>query len=56
MDTIRAIRNGEIELPIPTQMMFGGCPVDPSLIEICEPLPRWDERIDDLLDARISSL
>lgn len=56
MDTITAIRNGTIELPLPLQMMFGGCSIDPSLIEVCEPQPRWDEQIDDLLDARISCL
>ncbi len=56
MDTITAIRNGEIELPFPAQIMFGGCLVDPDVIEICEPQPRWDELIDDLLDARIASL
>lgn len=56
METITAIRNGEIQLPIPAQIMFGGCCVDPETIEICQPFPCWDDRIDDLLDARISSL
>lgn len=56
METIVAIRNGRIELPIPAQIMFGGCPVDPDVVVICEPLPRWDDAMDDLLDARICSL
>lgn len=56
MDTLTAIRNGEIVLPVPIQIMFGGCPVDPDFLDVFEPEQRWDESFDEKLDARCASL
>lgn len=56
MDTLTAIRKGEIVLPVAVQIMFGGCPIDPDFIEVYRQQPRWDEQFDDMLDARMSSL
>jgi len=56
MDTLTAIRTGE-PLPVPIQLLFGGCTVDPELVEVFTPQPRWDSPdLDEKLDARCSSL
>jgi hypothetical protein len=56
MDTLTAIRKGEVVMPIPLQIMFGGCPVDPDFLEVFGPEPRWDDFFDEKLDARCASL
>ncbi len=57
MDTLTAIRNKEVALPVPIQIMFGGCSVDPELIEVYNQQPRWDEpEVDAILVAPYSSL
>lgn len=57
MDTLTEIRKGEIVTPIPVQIMFGGCPVDPELVDVFGAQPNWNEPdIDEKLDARCCSL
>ncbi|HYZ91919.1 MAG TPA: hypothetical protein VFA34_05940 [Actinomycetota bacterium] len=56
MDTLTAITSGEVVMPIPIQIMFGGCPVDPDMLEVFAPEPRWDELFDEKLDARFACL
>lgn len=55
MDTLTAIREGKIITPIPIQIMFGGCPLDPDHIHVSG--RESDEpALDETLDARCSSL
>lgn len=42
---------------VPVQLLFGGCPVDPDLVDVYGPEPRWDiATIDEVLEARCASL
>jgi hypothetical protein len=57
MDTLTAIREGQIVTPIPIQIMFGGCSIDPDYIVVSGWEPRWDEpALDETLEARCLSL
>ena len=57
MDTLTEIRKGEIVTPIPVQLLFGGCPVDPELVDVLVSQPSLDAPdIDEKLYARCSSL
>ena len=57
MDTLIEIRNGEIVTPIPVQILFGGCSVDPELGDVFAAQPSWDEPdMDEKLFARCASL
>ena len=59
MDTMTKIREGTTVLwaPVPVQLLFGGCPVDPDVLDVYGPEPRWDiETIDEALAARCASL
>lgn len=47
----------EIAIPIPIRIVFGAHRIEPQLVEVSEPQPRWDEpAFDEVLDARCSSL
>lgn len=52
------ISQGFIVAPVPVQLMFGGCPVDPEFVDdVYAPEPRWDiATIDEALAARCASL
>jgi hypothetical protein len=54
MDTLTAIKEGQIITPIPIQILFGGCPIDPDYIYVSA--VESDEGFDETLDARCSSL
>lgn len=59
MDTLTEIKEGRIVTPVPIQIMFGGCPVDPDVVEfdVFGPHARWDgPAIDEMLEVRCSSL
>ncbi len=60
MDTLTEIKEGKIVTPVPIQIMFGGCPLDPEFVDITDvfgPQARWDQHaIDEFLEARCSSL
>lgn len=59
MDTLTEIKQGKIVTPVPIQIMFGGCPVDPEVVDldVFAPQGRWDApAIDEMLEARCSSL
>ena len=60
MDTLTEIKEGRIVTPVPIQIMFGGCPVDPDAVDLFDvfgPHARWDApAIDEMLEARCSSL
>jgi hypothetical protein len=51
------VREDEIVMPISLQILLGWYAVEPEIVEIFEPQPRWDEPvIDEVLEARCSSL
>lgn len=59
MTTLLEIKEGRIVTPVPIQIMFGGCPVDPELVDVFGLEPRWDQPsscLDEVLEARCSSL
>lgn len=53
MNVIAKVREGMIVAPVPVQLMFGGCPVDPEFLDVAGPVT---PAMDEVLDARCASL
>jgi hypothetical protein len=54
--TLTAVGRDEIVLPVPIQILFGGCAIDPDYLDLFGPEPRWDDSFDEKLEARCASL